>query len=108
NYTLLNYTLAGQYNLRSRQQLVQQNNLQPDLAPRNMADQLTRAFDSIKTFNGTSQDNSREWCDRAEIVFNAFNVNDADRLSRIGIKLEDAAFNWYRDNQGPYATWLLF
>lgn len=73
-----------------------------------MTDPITRAFDSIKIFHGTSQDNSRDWCDRAEIVFNAFNVNDADRLARIGIKLEDAAFDWYRDNQGPYATWLIF
>jgi hypothetical protein len=73
-----------------------------------MADPLIRAFDSIKQFNGTSQDNSRDWCDRAEIIFNAFNVNDVDRLGRIGIKLENAAFDWYRDNQGPYATWLAF
>jgi hypothetical protein len=62
----------------------------------------------IKIFHGTSMDNSRDWCDRAEIIFNAFNMNDADRLNRIGIKLEDAAFDWYRDNQGPYATWMAF
>ena len=73
-----------------------------------MTDPTTRAFDSIKSFHGTSQDNSRDWCDRAEIVFTAFNINDADRLTRIGIKLEDAAFDWYRDNQGPYATWMIF
>jgi hypothetical protein len=73
-----------------------------------MTDTATRAFDSIKSFHGTSQDNSRDWCDRAEIVFTAFNINDADRLTRIGIKLEDAAFDWYRDNQGPYATWMIF
>jgi hypothetical protein len=72
------------------------------------ADTVTRAFDSIKTFHGTSQDNSRDWCDRAEIIFNAFNINDVDRLARIGIKFEDAAFDWYRDNQGPYATWIVF
>ena len=54
------------------------------------------------------RDNSRDWCDRAEIVFTAFNVNDIDRLARIAIKLEDAAFNWYRDNQGPYMTWVQF
>ena len=71
-------------------------------------DPLTRAFDSIKIFHGTSQDNSRDWCDRAEIIFNAFNINDADRLTRIGIKLENAAFDWYRDNQGPHVTWLNF
>jgi hypothetical protein len=73
-----------------------------------MADPTTRAFDSIKSFHGTSQDNSRDWCDRAEIVLNAFNVNEADRLSRIGMKLEDDAFNWFRDNQGPYTTWAAF
>ena len=73
-----------------------------------MTDPTTRAFESIKTFNGTSQDNSRDWCDRAEIIFNAFNVNDVDRLARIGIKFENTAFDWYRDNQGPYATWLAF
>jgi hypothetical protein len=71
-------------------------------------DPTTRAIDSLKSFHGTSQDNSRDWCDRAEIIFNAYNVNDADRLARIGIKFEDAAFDWYRDNQGPYATWVLF
>ncbi|CAF4992480.1 unnamed protein product, partial [Rotaria socialis] len=73
-----------------------------------MGDAINRAFDSIKSFHGTSQDNSRDWCDRAEIIFDAFNVNDADRLSRIGIKLEDAAFDWYRDNQRPYGTWMVF
>ena len=73
-----------------------------------MTDPTTRAFDSMKSFHGTSQDNSRDWCDRAEIVFTAFNINDADRLARIGIKLEDAAFDWYRDHQGPYATWIAF
>lgn len=73
-----------------------------------MGDAIIRAFDSIKPFYGTSQDNSRDWCDRAEIIFGAFNINDIDRLSRIGIKLEDAAFDWYRDNQGPYATWAAF
>ena len=73
-----------------------------------MADPLTRAIESIKPFHGTSQDNSCDWCDRAEIIFNAYNINDGDRLARIGIKLEDAAFDWYRDNQGPYATWLVF
>ncbi|CAF1479394.1 unnamed protein product [Rotaria sp. Silwood1] len=73
-----------------------------------MTDALTRAFENIKSFHGSSQDNSRDWCDRTEIIFNAFNINDADRLARIGIKLEDAAFDWYRDNQGPYATWITF
>ena len=73
-----------------------------------MTDAIVKAFECIKTFHGTAQDNSRDWCDRAEIVFIAFNVNDADRLNRIPIKLEDAAFEWYRTNPGPYATWLLF
>ena len=73
-----------------------------------MTDPIAKAFEAIKTFHGTAQDNSRDWCDRAEIVFIAFNVNDADRLARIPIKLEDAAFEWYRDNPGPYATWILF
>ncbi|CAF1315520.1 unnamed protein product [Rotaria sp. Silwood1] len=73
-----------------------------------MVDPTTRAFESIKTFHGTPQDNSRDWCDRAEIVFTAFNINDVDRLARIGIKLEDNAFDCYRDNQGPYATWIAF
>jgi hypothetical protein len=100
--------LAVHYNLRPRQQPVQHINPQLNPAPMAMADPLIRAFDSIKQFNGTSQDNSRDWCDRAEIIFNAFNVNDVDRLGRIGIKLENAAFDWYRDNQGPYATWLAF
>jgi hypothetical protein len=73
-----------------------------------MTDPITKAIESIKSFHGTAQDNSRDWCDRAEIVFTAFNVNDNDRLARIGLKLENDAFNWYRDNQGPYATWLVF
>ncbi|CAM4869106.1 unnamed protein product [Rotaria socialis] len=73
-----------------------------------MAEPINRAFDSITSFRGSSQDNSRDWCDRAEIIFAAYNINDADRLTRIGIKLEDAAFNWYRDNKGPYATWMAF
>ncbi len=40
--------------------------------------------------------------------FAAFNINDADRLTRIGIKLEDTAFDWYRNNQSPYTTWMVF
>ena len=71
-------------------------------------DPTTKAFDSIKPFSGTSTENSRDWCDRAEIIFNAFNVNDADRLARIGIKLDESAFDWYRDHRGPYATWNQF
>lgn len=73
-----------------------------------MADQTMRAFDNIKSFNGTSQDNSQDWCDRAEIVFTVFNINDADRLTRIGIKLDNAAFDWYRENPGPYIAWANF
>lgn len=73
-----------------------------------MTDTIVRVLESIKSFRGTAQDNSRDWCDRAEIIFNAFNVNDADRLSRIGVKLEDSAFDWYRNNPGPYATWAAF
>ena len=71
-------------------------------------DLLTRAIDSLKSFRGTAQENSRDWGDRAEIIFNAYNINDADRLARIAIKLEDSAFDWYRDNQGPYASWFIF
>jgi Retrotransposon gag protein len=111
--------LASHYNLRHRQspphhQLItpqpptQQINQQQILPATIMADPTTRAFDSIKSFHGTAQDNSRDWCDRAEIIFNAFNINDVDRLARIGIKFENAAFDWYRDNQGPYATWVAF
>lgn len=105
--------LASHYNLRSNnsptaQPLVQQiDNLQHPINSK-MSDAIIRAFDSIKPFYGTSQDNSRDWCDRAEIIFGAFNINDLDRLSRIGIKLEDAAFDWYRDNPGPYVTWVAF
>ncbi|CAF1523912.1 unnamed protein product, partial [Rotaria sordida] len=73
-----------------------------------MADPVTRAFESIKSFHGTAQDNSRDWCDRAEIIFNALNINDGDRLARIAIKFEDTAFDWYRDNPGLYTTWLAF
>ena len=73
-----------------------------------MTDPPTKAFEMIKSFHGTSRDNARDWCDRAEIIFNAFNINDVDRLVRIGLKMEDDAFNWYRDNRGPYATWLNF
>ncbi|CAF2079486.1 unnamed protein product [Rotaria magnacalcarata] len=46
-----------------------------------MGDTINRAFDSIKSFHGTSQDNSCDWCDRAEIISDAFYANDADRLS---------------------------
>lgn len=111
-------TLAHPYNLRSqhspipqlqlpiRQRVLQQPN--SIIITTTMTDLTTRAFDSIKSFHGTSQDNSCDWCDRAEIVFTAFNINDADRLSRVGMKLEDDAFNWYRDNQGPYLTWAAF
>ena len=117
-------TLAHSYNLRSQHspavqlQLPTRQRILPQsirtststttTSTTTMADLTTRAFDSIKSFHGTSQDNSCDWCDRAEIAFNAFNVNDADRLSRIGMKLEDDAFNWYRDNQGPYLTWAAF
>ena len=73
-----------------------------------MTDPISRTFDSIRPFRGNAQDNSRDWCDRAEIIFDAFNTNDADRLARIGLKMEDDAFNWYRDNRGPYGTWLIF
>ncbi|CAF2846048.1 unnamed protein product, partial [Rotaria sp. Silwood2] len=105
--------LASHYNLRSHhspttQSPIRQINFQQHQITTTMADALTRAFGSIKSFHGTSQDNSRDWCDRAEIIFDAFNINDANRLARIGIKLEDAAFDWYRDNQGPYATWMAF
>lgn len=71
-------------------------------------DPTTKAFDGIKLFAGTSTENSRDWCDRAEILFNAFHVNDADRLARIGIKFEGTAFEWFRDNRGPYGTWAQF
>lgn len=73
-----------------------------------MIDSTTKAFESIKSFSGCAQDNARDWCDRAEIIFNAFNVNDDDRLARIAIKFENSAFDWYRDNQGPYTTWNQF
>ena len=71
-------------------------------------DPSIRAIDSLKSFHGTSQENSRDWLDRAEIIFNVYRVNDVDRLARIGIKFEDSAFDWYRDNQGPYASWNAF
>jgi hypothetical protein len=105
--------LASHYNLRHRQlptsqSPVRQNNNQQNQTTIIMTDAVAQAFKSIKSFHGTSQDNSRDWCDRAEIIFTASNINDADRLARIGIKLEDAAFDWYRDNQGPYATWIVF
>lgn len=73
-----------------------------------MVDEVTKAFKSIKSFHGTSQENTRDWCDRAEIIFQAYNVNDVNRLTRIAIKLEDSAFDWYRDNPGPYLTWVAF
>ena len=71
-------------------------------------DSMIRAMDNLKSFRGTPQENSRDWLDRAEIVFNAYNVNDVNRLARIGIKFEDSAFDWYRDNQGPYPSWYAF
>lgn len=71
-------------------------------------DSTTKAFESIKSFSGGAQENVRDWCDRAEFIFNAFKVNDDDRLGRIAIKLENSAFDWYRDNQGPYSTWTQF
>ncbi len=73
-----------------------------------MVDEVTKAFKSIKSFHGTSHENTRDWCDRAEIIFQAYNINDANRLARIAIKLEDSAFDWYRDNPGPYITWPAF
>ncbi|CAF1478973.1 unnamed protein product, partial [Adineta steineri] len=95
--------LATAYYFRPRQAPIRQN--QQQSTSTNMNDPITKAFDGIKAFHGTAQDSSRDWCDRAEIIFNAYNINDVNRLSRIGIKLEDAAFDWYRDNQGPYVTW---
>ena len=71
-------------------------------------DPVTKAFESIKPFHGLSTDNSRDWCDRAEIIFDAFHLTDADRLSRIGIKLEDTAFNWFRAIPQRFTTWILF
>jgi len=73
-----------------------------------MTDPITRAFDNIKSFHGLPTDNSRDWCDRAEIIFKAFNLTDADCLSRIGIKLEDSAFNWFRDIAQTFTTWINF
>lgn len=71
-------------------------------------DPMTRAMDNLKSFQGSPQENSRDWLDRADIVFNAYNINDVDRLARIAIKFEDSAFDWYRDNQGPYQSWNAF
>lgn len=73
-----------------------------------MTDPITRAFDNIRSFHGLPTDNSRDWCDRAEIIFKAFNLTDADCLSRIGIKLEDSAFNWFRDIAQTFTTWVNF
>ena len=73
-----------------------------------MTDLTSKAFESIKSFSGSAQENARDWCDRAEIIFNAFNIEDNERLARIAIKFEDSAFDWYRDNQGPYPSWAQF
>lgn len=73
-----------------------------------MIDSTSKAFESIKSFSGTAQENARDWFDRAEIIFNAFKVDDSDRLARIAIKFEDSAFDWYRNNQGPYLSWTQF
>ncbi len=112
-FQALSIALAHRYNLRSNRSPsassvtggipIQLNQLNCE-----MADPTTKAFESIKSFSGGSHENSRDWCDRAEIIFNAFNVNDNDRLARIGMKFDNSAFDWYRDNQGPYTTWIQF
>lgn len=88
-------------------ELLQQRNQRP-IQNVTMVDTTIKAMDSLKSFRGTPQENSRDWLDRAEIVFNAYNINDADRLIRIAIKLEDAAFDWYRDTRGQYQSWNAF
>ena len=97
----------GEQATTSEEELVDEENQR---IIQNMAttDPITRAMDNLKSFQGTSQENSRDWLDRAEIVFNAYNINDVDRLTRIGIKFEDFAFDWFRDNQGPYPSWHAF
>ncbi|CAF3789274.1 unnamed protein product [Rotaria sordida] len=82
------------------QSSIQQINYQQNQITTTMTDALTRPFENIKSFDSTLQGDLRDWCDRAEIILNAFNINDDDRLTRDGINLEDAAFYWYRDNQG--------
>lgn len=73
-----------------------------------MSEAAYKALKSIPSFHGTSKDNVKDWCDRAEILFNALNVNELDRVSRIPIKLEENAFDWYRNNPGPYPNWMSF
>ena len=73
-----------------------------------MIDPTSKAFESIKPFSGSAQENARDWFDRAEIIFNAFGIEEGDRLARIAIKFEDSAFDWYRNNRGPYTSWTQF
>ena len=92
-------TLASHYHLRSRQSRTRP--LQTRNHPTNSKQSTHNNNSSIltwsmKSFHGTSQENTRDWCDGAEIVFGAYNVNDANRLVRLVIKLEDSAFDWYR------------
>lgn len=107
--------MANSYNLRSRLVRSSTNSIatqsidhQRIQSLTTVMDATTKAFEIVKSFQGTSLDNSRDWCDRAEIIFNAFNVNDIDRLARIAIKLEGVAFDWYRTNPGPYPSWMVF
>lgn len=41
-----------------------------------MTDTISRAFESIRSFHGTAQDNSQDWCDRAEIIFDGLDTNE--------------------------------
>ena len=92
-------TLASHYHLRSRQSRtrpLQTRNHRSNSNQSTHNNNWSILTWSMKSFHDTSQENTRDWCDKADIVFEAYNVKYANRLVRLTSNLEDSAFDWYR------------